>query len=342
MKIRNKIGMIASCVTLVGLLFPTLDDPGHKIYIAYFFVNPYPGLIIIASGMCFIASKRDIPWLLWLGAIACAAVVLSQFYSLASFVKLASDGFDLIRSMGDRPDFDVPRLGFAWVLLVPGSLACLFAAAMAVEKWGVERWVEQKLNSDEENTMGARAPKIAWGSWSVGGKVVFCATCLALFSFLLPWVDIGFTSRNGFTQGGFLLGALYIYPAYKLLTSQKGSRAIGMTCAVLAVLFSIIYISSKTVDIFGESINAASAGVEVFIVASILLGIGVWLRAGEPSGDTVSGSVNEELRDSNYTASTKSLEPATVSRVPCPRCAEMIMPQAKVCRYCGAKLEGEE
>lgn len=33
-----------------------------------------------------------------------------------------------------------------------------------------------------------------------------------------------------------------------------------------------------------------------------------------------------------------SHKPATEARIRCPKCAELIMPEAKVCRYCGATL----
>ena len=96
------------------------------------------------------------PLLLWISAVICTASVLSNFYNAVSAVNLLSDGYDLLSSLGQTPDFERPRLGVAWMFLIPGSCACLFAAAMTVEKWGLETWAERIFNNNGETAESSR------------------------------------------------------------------------------------------------------------------------------------------------------------------------------------------
>jgi len=117
--------------------------------------------------------------------------------------------------------------------------------------------------------------KTDWNNWNTGGKIIFSATCVAAVSFILPWVDIAFASRNGITQGTILLGLLFVYPALKLLNNQDINKTFGIICGALSILFTIAYISSKTIDLFGRTINASSFGSHLYLLASIALIIGV-------------------------------------------------------------------
>ena len=58
---------------------------------------------------------------------------------------------------------------------------------------------------------------INWNEWNIGGKLIFVSSIVALFSFLLPWIDIGLASRNGFSVFGFVLIICYVYPVLFLL-----------------------------------------------------------------------------------------------------------------------------
>ena len=117
--------------------------------------------------------------------------------------------------------------------------------------------------------------KIQWDEWNIGGKIIFTSACVAIISFLFAWVDIGLVSQNGISQGTFLLGALYVYPVLKLLKNQSIERKWGIACGVASIVLTIIYISSKSVSMFGKSINASGSGAFLFLLASIALIIGI-------------------------------------------------------------------
>lgn len=346
MSLQIKIGMAASCVMLLGVFLPTTHwhDHGAKIFITYIFANPYPALIISSAVISFFAARKENHRLLWGSSIIGTLIVLSVFYNAWSSTNVLTDGYELLRkySSNEASNLKPPRLGIGWLFMITGSLGVLLSAAMSVKDWGLGSRIEAILSETKVINMKTAKPRISWSEWGLGGKLIFCATCLGIFSFLLPWVDLGFTSRNGISQGSFLLGAFYIYPVYKLLTSQAGSRTIGLVCAALAVIFAFVYIESKTVEVFNETVNAASAGADTFIIASLLLGVGVWIRNKELTHHKA------ELSDVNATDALDTNAPTSEStaghdegRIPCPRCAEMIMPNAKVCRFCGSNLSDD-
>ena len=117
--------------------------------------------------------------------------------------------------------------------------------------------------------------KKKWDKWAVGNRMIFVSTCVSTFSMLLSWVDIGFASRNGLHQGTFLLLGLYVYPIMKLFKNQNINKLWGRLCSIGSLVGVIIYIGSKTIELFGTTINAASTGAYIFLLSSIVFIIGI-------------------------------------------------------------------
>lgn len=117
--------------------------------------------------------------------------------------------------------------------------------------------------------------KIKFKEWNFGGKLIFISVLLAILSLFMSWVDAGIVRVSGFQQQGYLFLILYIYPAYKLLKGAQLNKLIGLICSILAVVSSIAFLSSKSVDFFGSTVNAGGVGLYLFIVASIMLTVGI-------------------------------------------------------------------
>ncbi len=113
--------------------------------------------------------------------------------------------------------------------------------------------------------------KFDWQNWNVGGKVIFVAACVATASMLMKWVDVGIASQSGLSQGVFLLLGLWVYPVLMLFKNKAIHRAWGLVCSIASVVFTLGYISSKSIELFGETVNAAATGAYLFLLASIAL-----------------------------------------------------------------------
>lgn len=345
---RQKIGVFGAILLLVGAFLPKFypDDVGSGFLLPLLDrdFSPLHIMIILTAIGCLFASFRDMPKLHWLASFtgtACLSLFIYQAFQDMAFIRTEHPSYTAIP-------------GVAWHLMFVGMVIVLISSVLSFDLWGIREKVDalsEKPGSETENANHANVEssihpvektkmRFAWASWSNGSRLIFVASCLALFSFFLPWVDIGFSSRNGFSQGGFLLGALYIYPLYRLLTSQRISKAIGLICATGAVVGAVFYYVSKDIEFLGSNVNAASTGVEVFMIATIMLAIGVlFSKATHQEANTrypverIDGSVSGQLREG-------SKGDTEIGRVPCPMCAELIMPEAKICRFCKSNLTG--
>ena len=116
-----------------------------------------------------------------------------------------------------------------------------------------------------------------WKNWSTGQRLIFASSAVAVLSLLLPWADMGLISVNGFAQQGYLLLIFFIYPLYKLLKSTPIKPLYGFISSGLAVISSISFALSKTVEVFDTTVNLSGSGLVLFIICSIALFVGVYM-----------------------------------------------------------------
>ncbi|WP_245640052.1 hypothetical protein [Paenibacillus dakarensis] len=114
--------------------------------------------------------------------------------------------------------------------------------------------------------------------WDMGSKMIFIASCAAFISFFFKWVDVGFLSQNGFSQGAVFFILVFLYPFLMVVREKRMNKKLGYVMAILGVILGIVYISSKTVDFVGSTINMASGGPYLFMAACGLLALGVYKR----------------------------------------------------------------
>jgi hypothetical protein len=110
---------------------------------------------------------------------------------------------------------------------------------------------------------------------NIGGKTIFISSVAAAGSMLIKWVDVGFGSANGLSQGTFVFLALFIYPLLVLFKNQSIHLAGGVACGAVGIVLSMSYIASKESSFFGHSVSLASGGPYVFLFACVALIVGV-------------------------------------------------------------------
>lgn len=109
-------------------------------------------------------------------------------------------------------------------------------------------------------------------------KLILVAGALAIISLFLPWVDLGIISASGFQQQGYFFLIAFIYPIYCAFKNISINKIGGLVCGFAAIIVSILYMNSKTEEFFGEKINATGSGLYLFLIASILLTIAIFLN----------------------------------------------------------------
>jgi hypothetical protein len=117
--------------------------------------------------------------------------------------------------------------------------------------------------------------KVDWANWDMGARIIFVAACAATLSMFMDWVSIGFASQSGLTQGAFLLLGLWVYPVLMLLKGLPIRRSWGLILSCSSVVLTALYISSKSIEVFGKTINAAATGAWLFLLVSMVLTVGI-------------------------------------------------------------------
>ena len=149
--------------------------------------------------------------------------------------------------------------------------------------------------------------KFNWNNWNIGGKIIFIAACVASVSMLMNWVDIGFRAESGLSQGTFLFLGLWVYLALILLTNKAMDRGLGLVCSIASVGCTVWYISSKSVEFMGSTMNLAGDGAALFLLASVVLIVGIvkYKPVISDKQDAEQG-IGTHVSSSTYTGETNS------------------------------------
>jgi hypothetical protein len=141
-----------------------------------------------------------------------------------------------------------------------------------------------------------------WKEFDLKGKIILASVGLALLSIPLTWsyfqnANYDFESVRGYNIPEVLYMLFFLYPSVCLFRDKPIQKKWGLVSAVLALLFSFLYILIKlnnvlyspldeawinmcTSEYFGcpekdATINNTGWGIYIYFLASILLAIGV-------------------------------------------------------------------
>jgi len=114
-----------------------------------------------------------------------------------------------------------------------------------------------------------------FSKWSIGGKLIFISTLIAILSLLLPWIGGDAEAEMGFLQGASVFLALYIYPFFILAQDKRMNRAIGVLSSILAIVLPMTFLYYMSRELRQPMSDIISYGLIIFILAGILLIIGV-------------------------------------------------------------------
>ncbi len=117
-----------------------------------------------------------------------------------------------------------------------------------------------------------------------GQIIILISTFLAFISLFLPWVNAAFVTASAFQMHTFLFMLLYIFPVYLVFNKKKffidptHNFIFEVGSGVLASFFTIIFIFTRSTNLFGHSVNLAGSGSYLFLFCSLGLTYGSYLN----------------------------------------------------------------
>lgn len=129
-------------------------------------------------------------------------------------------------------------------------------------------------------------------------KLIIASWLVAVFSLFLTWVDAFFVKADGFQQQGYIFLIFFLYPLLVALRKQRINKVVGYISSSAGLLAIVYFISTKSMEAFGEKMHFASIGMYVFLLATIGLIVGVYLdktvdAASEKDVEGVDDAISE-------------------------------------------------
>ncbi len=132
----------------------------------------------------------------------------------------------------------------------------------------------EKGSTDEEEPL-IRSFELNFQGWNFGGKLIFISTVIAILSLLLPWIGGDAEPDMGFGQGASVFLVAYIYPFFVLAQDKKMNNVVGFASSLLAIILPGIFLYYMSREMRLPMPEIISYGLLIFLVAGILLVIGV-------------------------------------------------------------------
>ena len=115
--------------------------------------------------------------------------------------------------------------------------------------------------------------------------LIYAGCALAFIAMLLPWITFGAASANGFRMNMWFFLLPLGFSVYQLKNKTKFAKEKNITTlielspAIVSAIATFIFIADKQTVIFRKSVNLASTGCYIFIIACAVVGYGAYLNS---------------------------------------------------------------
>tara|TARA_B000000557_G_C20688401_1_gene406232 strand:+ start:313 stop:723 length:411 start_codon:yes stop_codon:yes gene_type:complete len=121
-----------------------------------------------------------------------------------------------------------------------------------------------------------------WKSFRMNEQIILGSFAIAVLSMFLPWVNLEIMTLNGFQQQGYIFLVALIYPVIFILRGVKYNSLIALILAVITVILTIWFISTKSLELYdGQSVNVSGSGLWLFLICIIAFTFSLYKELGE-------------------------------------------------------------
>lgn len=131
----------------------------------------------------------------------------------------------------------------------------------------------------------------------IPGYIVLGSAGLALISLFMPWItiDFGFGSKSEIGAANFWSWFYLIIgwgvPVFLFFTGKAANSVVAVVCGVIAALFGFYSALFRfSASMFGKTVNFASVGQWIFLIAALAL-IAAGILAAKGKGKIVDALV---------------------------------------------------